>query len=204
MAKGVEDTTFYLYNRLISLNEVGGEPDRFGITPDEFHAFNLERAERWPASMSASSTHDTKRSEDVRARINILSEIPDIWEEHVFRWAEINRGHKLSDGGDGLVPDENDEYLLYQTLVGAWPYGEVNDQVHQDLVARVQAYMEKATREAKLNTSWINPMPPTTRASRSSSPPSCAAATTRSWRTSSASTRRSRGWGWSTRSPRRW
>jgi (1->4)-alpha-D-glucan 1-alpha-D-glucosylmutase len=157
MAKGVEDTTFYLYNRLISLNEVGGEPDRFGISPDEFHAFNLERAERWPASMSASSTHDTKRSEDVRARINILSEIPDLWEEHVFRWAEINRAHKLSDGADHLVPDDNDEYLLYQTLVGAWPFGEVNDQVHQDLVGRVQAYMEKATREAKLNTSWINP-----------------------------------------------
>ena len=156
MAKGVEDTTFYLYNRLISLNEVGGEPDRFGITPDEFHAFNMERAERWPASMSASSTHDTKRSEDVRARINLLSEMPDLWEEHVFRWADINRGHKLPDG-DGAVPDANDEYLLYQTLVGAWPFGEVNDQTHQDLVGRVQAYMEKATREAKLNTSWINP-----------------------------------------------
>ncbi len=156
MAKGVEDTTFYLYNRLISLNEVGGEPDRFGITPDEFHAFSMERAERWPASMSASSTHDTKRSEDVRARINLLSEMPDLWEEHVFRWADINRGHKLPDG-DGVVPDANDEYLLYQTLVGAWPFGEVNDQTHQDLVGRVQAYMEKATREAKLNTSWINP-----------------------------------------------
>ncbi|HEX8359625.1 MAG TPA: malto-oligosyltrehalose synthase [Longimicrobium sp.] len=156
MAKGVEDTTFYLYNRLISLNEVGGEPDRFGITPDEFHAFNMERAERWPGSMSASSTHDTKRSEDVRARINLLSEMPDIWEEHAFRWADINRGHKLPDG-DGVVPDANDEYLLYQTLVGAWPFGEVNDQTHQDLVGRVQAYMEKATREAKLNTSWINP-----------------------------------------------
>jgi (1->4)-alpha-D-glucan 1-alpha-D-glucosylmutase len=156
MAKGVEDTTFYLYNRLISLNEVGGEPDRFGITPDEFHAFNLERAENWPGTMSASSTHDTKRSEDVRARINILSEIPDLWEEHVFRWADMNKGHKLPDG-DGVVPDNNDEYLLYQTLVGAWPWGEVNDQTHQDLVGRVQAYMEKATREAKLNTSWINP-----------------------------------------------
>ena len=160
MAKGVEDTTFYLYNRLVSLNEVGGEPNRFGITPDEFHAFNLERAENWPGTMSASSTHDTKRSEDVRARINVLSEIPDLWEDHVFRWAELNRAHKLSDGGDGLVPDENDEYLLYQTLVGAWPFGEVNDQTHQDLVGRVQAYMEKATREAKNNTSWINPSEP--------------------------------------------
>jgi (1->4)-alpha-D-glucan 1-alpha-D-glucosylmutase len=159
MAKGVEDTTFYLYNRLISLNEVGGEPDRFGVTPDEFHAFNLERAEKWPGSMCASSTHDTKRSEDVRARINVLSEIPDLWEDHVVRWAELNRGLKESDGGDGMVPDHNDEYLLYQTLVGAWPFGEVNDQTHQDLVGRVQAYMEKATREAKLNTSWINPNP---------------------------------------------
>jgi (1->4)-alpha-D-glucan 1-alpha-D-glucosylmutase len=158
MAKGVEDTSFYLYNRLVSLNEVGGEPDRFGWTPDEFHASNLERAERWPHAMSASSTHDTKRSEDVRARINVLSEIPDLWGERVARWAELNATHKLPEG-DGVVPDANDEYLLYQTLVGAWPFGATSDQEHEDFMARVQAYMEKATREAKNHTSWINPNP---------------------------------------------
>jgi (1->4)-alpha-D-glucan 1-alpha-D-glucosylmutase len=128
------------------------------VTPDEFHASNLERAERWPHAMSASSTHDTKRSEDVRARINVLSEIPDLWGERVARWAELNATHKLPEG-DGVVPDANDEYLLYQTLVGAWPFGATSDQEHEDFVARVQAYMEKATREAKNHTSWINPNP---------------------------------------------
>ncbi|MBB4636563.1 malto-oligosyltrehalose synthase [Longimicrobium terrae] len=156
MAKGVEDTAFYVFNRLISLNEVGGEPDRYGVSADEFHAFNLERAERWPHTMSASSTHDTKRSEDVRARINVLSEIPELWGEHLERWRGFNAGFKR--GAEGRpIPDANDEYLLYQTIVGAWPFGTVDDQQRQDLVARVQAYMEKATREAKTHTSWINP-----------------------------------------------
>ncbi|HEX2190795.1 MAG TPA: malto-oligosyltrehalose synthase [Longimicrobiaceae bacterium] len=157
MAKGVEDTAFYVFNRLISLNEVGGEPDRFGVAPEELHRFLAERAERWPHALGASSTHDTKRSEDVRARINVLSELPDLWETHVTTWAELNRGRKRDDDEGHPVPAAGDEYLLYQTLVGAWPLGETEDQAHQDLVARVQGYMEKATREAKEHTSWIEP-----------------------------------------------
>ncbi|HEV3052042.1 MAG TPA: malto-oligosyltrehalose synthase, partial [Longimicrobium sp.] len=156
MAKGVEDTTFYVYNRLVSLNEVGGEPDRFGIDPEEFHAFNLERAEKWPHALSSSSTHDTKRSEDVRARINVLSEIPELWSERVNAWHGFNAA-KLRRDGRRPVPDANDEYLLYQSLLGAWPFGEMDDQARQDFTARVQAYMEKATREAKRHTSWLNP-----------------------------------------------
>jgi (1->4)-alpha-D-glucan 1-alpha-D-glucosylmutase len=158
MAKGMEDTTFYVYNRLVSLNEVGGEPDRFGIDPEEFHAFNLERAEKWPHALSTSSTHDTKRSEDVRARINVLSEIPEIWSERVNAWHGFNAA-KLRRDGRRPVPDANDEYLLYQSLVGAWPFGEMDDQARRDFTARVQAYMEKATREAKRHTSWLNPSP---------------------------------------------
>jgi (1->4)-alpha-D-glucan 1-alpha-D-glucosylmutase len=157
MAKGVEDTTFYVFNRLVSLNEVGGEPDRFGCTPEEFHVAMLERAEHWPHALSTSSTHDTKRSEDVRARINVLSEIPDLWADRVAAWAGCNARHKARDDDGRLVPDPNDEYLLYQTLVGAWPFGEVDEQARQDFVARLQAYVEKATREAKAHTSWINP-----------------------------------------------
>jgi (1->4)-alpha-D-glucan 1-alpha-D-glucosylmutase len=156
MAKGVEDTAFYVFNRLVSLNEVGGEPDRFGRAPEEFHVVMLDRAERWPHALSTSSTHDTKRSEDVRARINVLSEIPELWAQRVEAWAGFNAGKKRSDDGHP-IPDPNDEYLLYQTLVGAWPFGEVDDEARQDLVSRLQAYVEKATREAKTHTSWINP-----------------------------------------------
>ncbi|HEX8243496.1 MAG TPA: malto-oligosyltrehalose synthase [Longimicrobium sp.] len=156
MAKGVEDTAFYVFNRLVSLNEVGGEPDVFGITPDEFHAYNLERAERWPGALSASSTHDTKRSEDVRARINVLSEIPEAWAERVNRWAVMNRAHRRDEDGEP-VPDRNDEYLLYQTVVGTWPLEEMDGDAHAEYVARIQQYMDKATREAKVHTSWINP-----------------------------------------------
>ncbi|HEX5727207.1 MAG TPA: malto-oligosyltrehalose synthase [Longimicrobiaceae bacterium] len=156
MAKGVEDTAFYVYNRLVSLNEVGGEPDRFGLSPDELHLFLAERAERWPHALSTTSTHDTKRSEDVRARIDVLSELPDLWEERVTRWAELNRALRGDEDGSP-VPDPNDEYLLYQTLLGAWPLAEPDEAAHAELVARVQQYMDKATREAKLHTSWINP-----------------------------------------------
>jgi (1->4)-alpha-D-glucan 1-alpha-D-glucosylmutase len=158
MAKGVEDTAFYVFNRLVSLNEVGGEPDRFGRTPEEFHVVMLDRAERWPHALSTSSTHDTKRSEDVRARINVLSEIPDVWAQRVEAWAGFNARHKRSEDGQP-IPDPNDEYLLYQTLVGTWPFGALDDQARQDFTARLQAYMEKATREAKTHTSWINPNP---------------------------------------------
>ena len=156
MAKGVEDTAFYVFNRLVSLNEVGGEPDRFGRTPEEFHVVMLERAERWPHALSTSSTHDTKRSEDVRARINVLSELPELWARRVEAWAGFNARHRRVEDGQP-IPDPNDEYLLYQTLVGAWPFGELDDQGRRDFTARLQAYMEKATREAKTHTSWINP-----------------------------------------------
>jgi (1->4)-alpha-D-glucan 1-alpha-D-glucosylmutase len=159
MAKGLEDTVFYLYNRLVALNEVGGEPERFGLSVDLFHLRNQERAERWPASMLASSTHDTKRSEDVRARLCVLTELPEEWREHVRLWARMNRKHKVS-VQDRVAPDANEEYLYYQTLVGAWPMGEQwDDASHDDFVQRVRAYLQKAIKEAKLNTSWTNPDP---------------------------------------------
>jgi (1->4)-alpha-D-glucan 1-alpha-D-glucosylmutase len=152
MAKGVEDTTFYVYNRFISLNEVGGNPGCFGVTPAEFHQACQETQARWPHSLLASSTHDTKRSEDVRARLNVLSEIPVAWKEAVRRWADINeplRGPAPADaGGSGEKwPDRNAEYLLYQTLVGAWPLS----------AERAVQYMEKAVREAKEYTTWTAP-----------------------------------------------
>ena len=144
MAKSVEDTAFYCFNRLVSLNEVGGDPGRFGISVDEFHASCGEAQARWPRAMLASSTHDTKRSEDVRARINLLSEIPDRWRQAVERWARLNRCYRREN-----LPDRNAEYLFYQTLVGAWPIE----------TERVLAYMEKASREAKAHTSWTDPKP---------------------------------------------
>jgi len=143
-AKGVEDTAFYRYHRLVALNEVGGDPSRFGVTAEEFHAACARAAARWPAGMVATSTHDTKRSEDVRARLAVLSEIPEGWREAVDLWAAINEPRRHH----GML-DRNTEYLLYQTLVGAWPISE----------ERAVAYMEKAVREAKVHTSWIAPEP---------------------------------------------
>jgi (1->4)-alpha-D-glucan 1-alpha-D-glucosylmutase len=140
----------------VSLNEVGGEPARFGVSPAEFHVWMMERQANWPLAMSTTSTHDTKRSEDVRARINVISEIPAAWGERVRRWAELNRDRKRLVDGEAM-PDANDEYLLYQTLLGAWPLGEKEASDREGFVARVQAYMEKATREAKVHTSWISP-----------------------------------------------
>ena len=113
MAKGLEDTAFYVYNRLVALNEVGGEPQHFGISVDYFHLRNQERAMKWPAALLASSTHDTKRSEDVRARLAVLSEVPEEWKEHLRRWTRLNRRFK-SRVRSGLAPDNNDEYLFYQ------------------------------------------------------------------------------------------
>jgi (1->4)-alpha-D-glucan 1-alpha-D-glucosylmutase len=156
MAKGLEDTTFYIYNRFVSLNEVGGDPRRFGISPAAFHRTNQERAKRFPHSMIATSTHDTKRSEDVRARLNVLSELPDEWRAAVNRWAHLNRAKKRK-SEDGYAPDRNDEYLLYQTLVGAWPLGEMDDAALEVFRGRIEAYLLKAVREAKVHTSWINP-----------------------------------------------
>ena len=120
LAKGLEDTAFYVYNRLVSLNEVGGHPEQFGVTVDEFHRHNQERRQQWPHAMLTSSTHDTKRGEDVRARIHLLSEIPDEWAAALERWSRLNAPKKTAVEGTP-APDPNDEYLLYQTLLGAWP-----------------------------------------------------------------------------------
>ncbi|HLG74055.1 MAG TPA: malto-oligosyltrehalose synthase [Chloroflexota bacterium] len=156
MAKGVEDTAFYQYNRLVSLNEVGGEPDQFGVSLAGFHRANARRAQTWPYSLLATSTHDSKRSEDVRARINVISELPRQWRAAVNRWHRLNAHHKpLVDGR--LAPDRNEEYLLYQTLLGVWPLEELDDRGQAELRERVTAFMLKAAKEAKVNTSWINP-----------------------------------------------
>ena len=153
MAKGIEDTGFYRYFRLTSLNEVGGDPRRFGVTTAEFHHANLERSKHWPHSLLTTSTHDTKRSEDVRARINALSEIPVLWRRQVRRWRELNREKKRH--VDGMeMPTRNDEYLFYQTLIGAWPSG---DEARLGFGQRMREYMLKAVREAKDRTSWANP-----------------------------------------------
>jgi len=152
MAKGAEDTAFYVFNRLISLNEVGGDPDRFGLSLSAFHRANAERARDWPASLLGTSTHDTKRSEDVRARINVLSELPREWRSALTRWTRLNGRKKLTVEGR-VAPDRNEEYLLYQTLLGAWP-----DQGGEaDFTARVDQFMLKALKEAKVHTSWITP-----------------------------------------------
>jgi (1->4)-alpha-D-glucan 1-alpha-D-glucosylmutase len=139
MAKGVEDTAFYRYARLLALNDVGGDPGRFGITVEHFHASGRERARRFPANLLITQTHDTKRSGDVRARIGVLASMPDEWEAHVRRWFEACsplRG-----------PDAVERYFIFQTLVGAWPIEP----------ERLEAYVEKALREAKRNTSWVEP-----------------------------------------------
>jgi (1->4)-alpha-D-glucan 1-alpha-D-glucosylmutase len=141
MAKAVEDTAFYCFNRFVCLNEVGGDPGRFGTPVEQFLNRCSERQRRWPLTLLATSTHDTKRSEDVRARLALLSEIPGQWQYAVRHWARTNEAH-----WNGYTPDRNAEYLLYQTLVGAWP-------VQAERVAR---YMEKAIREAKQHTSWTN------------------------------------------------
>jgi (1->4)-alpha-D-glucan 1-alpha-D-glucosylmutase len=156
MAKGLEDTAFYIYNRLVSLNEVGGAPEQFGTPLAAFHEHNRARLARWPHSLVATSTHDTKRSEDVRARINVLSEIPREWQAALNRWSRINRKKKpLLDGRP--VPDRNEEYLLYQTLLGTWPLAPMSAEEYHTFKRRIQDYMRKATKEAKVNTSWINP-----------------------------------------------
>ncbi|ODU01939.1 MAG: malto-oligosyltrehalose synthase [Planctomycetes bacterium SCN 63-9] len=155
-AKGVEDTAFYTANRLVSLNEVGGEPDHFGIPPEEVHRNLLVRQRKWPTAMSALSTHDTKRSGDVRARINVLSEIPGEWANRLGRWAELNEVHRQRID-DEPVPDRNEEYLLYQNLLGAWPLGSPSEGEHAVFVKRVQDFFTKALHEAKVHTSWANP-----------------------------------------------
>jgi (1->4)-alpha-D-glucan 1-alpha-D-glucosylmutase len=155
MAKGVEDTSFYRYNRLVSLNDVGGDPLQFGLRPEHFHREILQRSRSWPDEMSATSTHDSKRSEDVRARINVLSEIPTEWHRKVRTWREMNRDKKTFHDAVG-EPTPNDEYLLYQTLVGAWPAGDQANNPPERFIGRIREYMLKAVREAKEKTSWGN------------------------------------------------
>ncbi|MBY0527290.1 MAG: malto-oligosyltrehalose synthase [Gemmataceae bacterium] len=160
-AKGVEDTAFYRYNVLASLNEVGGDPQRVAL-PAQFHDLNRKRREVWPSAMLATATHDTKRGEDARARINVLSEVPVEWRKAVARWAQANAGHRTKVDGEP-APDRNDEYLIYQALLGAWPAepdGTVHEKAPADVHQRVREYMTKAIKEAKVHTSWINPYEP--------------------------------------------
>lgn len=166
MAKGVEDTAFYVYNRLVSLNEVGGHPDQFGVTVPEFHQHNSQRLQLWPHAMLSTSTHDTKRSEDVRARISVLSEMPDEWSAALARWSELNADKKTTVDAEA-APDRNDEYLLYQTLLGTWPLEVYHSDSPEEEAARattfaqfrdrITEYMHKATKEGKVHTSWVNP-----------------------------------------------
>ncbi len=142
MAKGVEDTAFYRWSRLLALNEVGGEPDDFPPGPGAFHGFAADLARHWPASMTTLSTHDTKRQEDVRARLAVLAEIPEDWAARVAGWHD--RAAELS---GGVMPEPDTEYLLWQTLAGAWPIG----------TGRLSGYLRKAMREAKTATSWTDP-----------------------------------------------
>jgi (1->4)-alpha-D-glucan 1-alpha-D-glucosylmutase len=156
MAKGLEDTAFYVYNRLTSLNEVGGDPGRFGIPPAVVHQNFAARQQHWPRALSTTSTHDSKRSEDVRARISVLSEIADTWLVRLHHWSILNEPHRVQ-VEEEKAPDSNVEYLLYQTLLGAWPIEPYSEEEYAAFVGRIQAYMEKATHEAKVHTSWINP-----------------------------------------------
>jgi (1->4)-alpha-D-glucan 1-alpha-D-glucosylmutase len=159
MAKGLEDTAFYRHFPLSSLNEVGGDPRQFGISPAAFHARSLERYRSWPHALLATSTHDTKRSEDVRARINVLSEIPGEWHRAIRSWHALNLGHKTK-LANTEIPSASEEYLFYQSLAGVWPLNVPEPREREELTARMQKYMRKALREAKVRSSWINPNVP--------------------------------------------
>ncbi len=153
MAKGFEDTMFYTYNKLISLNEVGGEPSLFGLSLPDFHAFNGWRQRYCPFSMNATATHDTKRGEDVRARINVLSEIPVEWKQALARWKKFNRPKKHKKNAQ-TMPDANDEYFIYQTLLGTFPSHFDDLSTYKQ---RIRDYIIKSVREAKVHTAWIKP-----------------------------------------------
>ena len=180
MAKGLEDTVFYVYNCLLSLNEVGGNPENFGTSLEAFHGRNIEKTKSWTSGLNATSTHDTKRSEDVRARINVLSEMPDEWKKSLIRWGRLNKKKKILIDGQ-WAPDPNEEYFLYQTLLGAWPlppdhkpdrsfiervassllkslpYHPEDETEPAFFIRRIKEYMVKAIREAKIHSSWISP-----------------------------------------------
>jgi (1->4)-alpha-D-glucan 1-alpha-D-glucosylmutase len=161
MAKGLEDTAFYRYNRFVALNEVGGHPDSFGSPLNAFHKSNAERARKWPNAMLSSSTHDTKRGEDVRARLAVLSEIPDEWERQVETWSRVLRARRGDVEGTS-PPDRNDEYLFYQLLVGSWPV-ELLGNAAADASAleryreRIKGALTKSMRESKVHSAWSAP-----------------------------------------------
>lgn len=159
MAKGLEDTAFYRFNRLTSLNEVGGDPSRFGVSVEEFHRQNRARGRAWPEAMLTSSTHDTKRSEDVRARISVLSEAPTDWRAALNRWSRLNRKLKAKIEG-ALAPHRVDEYVIYQTLIGTWPLDGFGGTDRAGYTERIQAYIVKVAREANRLTNWVNPNEP--------------------------------------------
>jgi (1->4)-alpha-D-glucan 1-alpha-D-glucosylmutase len=158
MAKSLEDTCLYRYVRLLSLNDVGGDPRRFGTTPAAFHRLAELRREHWPHSLLATSTHDSKRSEDVRARLNVLSEIPDEWGARLFKWRRFNRA-KRRKLGPAAAPSRMEEYFIYQTLVGSWPMRDRGSEPRalDPYRERIEAYVLKALREAKVSTSWAKP-----------------------------------------------
>ena len=157
VAKGFEDTSLYVYHPLLSLNEVGGNPrPSEAPTREEFYNFLEARQQKWPGTLNATSTHDTKRSEDVRARLNVLSEIPSEWEQHLQRWSAMNTKHKMNIAGQ-VTPDSNEEYFFYQTLLGVWP---LEENGHATLLQRVQEHWIKATREAMVHTRWTRPNQP--------------------------------------------
>jgi glycogen operon protein len=155
MAKSVEDTAFFRYHRLIALNELGSDPAEYGITIESFHAEYAERLRSWPLSMVTTSTHDTKRGEDAAAILVVLSEIPEEWQRAVSEWAHLAVKYKWRDG-ERVFPTPKDEYLFYQALVGAWPFGWNGEHGRADFTTRMQAFMQKASREAKEHTSWIS------------------------------------------------
>jgi len=159
MAKGVEDTAFYVYNRFVSSNDVGGAMDAFGISVEEFHASNRKRLRDAPDAMLATSTHDTKRSEDVRNRLNVLSEMTYLWPSWVRRWVRMNARHKRTLENGRVAPDANEEYFIYQTLAGAWPWSMQSAEERRAFLERIQQYLTKALSEAKVNLSWTNPNP---------------------------------------------
>jgi (1->4)-alpha-D-glucan 1-alpha-D-glucosylmutase len=159
MAKGVEDTAFYVYARFLSSNEVGSSIKAFGITAELFHASSQDRLQKSPDSMLATSTHDTKRSEDVRNRLNVLSEMPVQWSSIVRRWVRMNAVHKQKLPDGRVAPDANEEYLIYQTIVGAWPWQMDSSEDRIRFLERIKQYCAKALCEAKINLSWTNPDP---------------------------------------------
>jgi (1->4)-alpha-D-glucan 1-alpha-D-glucosylmutase len=157
MAKGVEDTAFYVYTRFVSSNEVGSSIKIFGISQERFHEANRKRLKESPDAMLATSTHDTKRSEDVRNRLNVLSELTYQWPSYVRRWQRMNAKYKRTLDDGRVAPNASEEYLIYQTIIGAWPWSMQSDEERSSFLGRMQEYMTKALSEAKVNLSWTSP-----------------------------------------------